>query len=353
MLARMRHACVACLCVLLWPLEAQPTPDSTEIMFVGDVSFAGRRIPSGERLNTTRNPLRDVARVFADADFVVANGEGLLLDTPPTAYHASRLNIDASPRWASIYRAAGVDLVGLANNHTWDGGAEGLLENWQHLVDSGVQVYGAGRTPEEAVAPVILRRDGRCQVAVLPATLKSNRPARKGASAAYYRGAKGLARLAARVQKLHVEGCLVLVSVHWGREGVHLPPKSVIRAAHTLVDAGAGAVIGHHPHVLQGVEFYRGVPIAYSLGNFVFTNRTPAKRETGILSVRVSNKAPFVVQEFALLPATIAIHGGFVPRLSTTKEREATHQHLNEWSRPFGTRVRAEGRALIFEPGSK
>ena len=339
--------------LLIWSVGPQiACADSrlVELLFVGDVSFAGRPLPPKNAVLGKRNPLRDVASLFKQAALVVANGEGLLTETPPAAYGAKRLNIGASPLWAGVYHAAGVDLVGLANNHTWDDGAAGVLENRQHLLATGVAVYGAGPTEATALAPYTLVSEGRCQVAIVPATLKSNRPARRGAKAAYYRGTKGLHRLEARIRNLKAQQCVVIVSVHWGKEGVHYPPQSVVRAAHRIVDAGADVVIGHHPHVLQGVEYYRGVPIAYSLGNFVFTNRTPDKRETGIFSVKLSSSVPSRVVQVGLIPATIAIRGGFVPRLSTESESQRTERRLREWSRPWGTRVGIEHGVVIFKP---
>ena len=334
------------LCCFSWVASADRSP--FELQFVGDVSFAGKRHRKQDDIAGSKNPFRYMKSVFARADLVVANGEGLLTNAPPEAYGHSRLNIAASPQWAVTYRAAGIDLVGLANNHTWDGGTQGLIENRRNLLRTGVAVYGAGPSPAEATKPYRINDGTRCRVAIVPATLKSNRPARRGASAAYYRGEKGLERLAARIQALVGEGCFVVVSVHWGKEGVHNPPGRVVRAAHRMVDAGADVVIGHHPHVLQGVEFYKGKPIAYSLGNFVFTNRTPAKRETGVLSVQLPRTGPVRLLRFALLPATVSIRDGFVPKPSTDKQRQQTFAHLKAWSAPFGTRVRLEGNAITF-----
>lgn len=338
--------------ILFWclePAQAQNTP--LELHFVGDVSFAGRRLYPKSQIRSEKNPFRYMKEVFSRADLVVANGEGLLTEAPPEAYGHSRLNIAAEPRWSVAYRRAGIDLVGLANNHTWDGGAPGLLENRRHLLKSGVRVYGAGFTAAEATKAYRMNAGTQCRVAIVPATLKSNRPARRGAYAAYYRGKKGRARLASRIQGLAAEGCFVIVSVHWGKEGVHKPPSHVVRAAHRMVDAGADLVVGHHPHVLQGVEYYKGKPIAYSLGNFVFTNRTPAKRETGVLSVQLTRTGPTRLTKLALLPATIAIRGGFVPKPSTDKQRRETADHLREWSEPFGTQVELRDEGIIFSPG--
>jgi poly-gamma-glutamate capsule biosynthesis protein CapA/YwtB (metallophosphatase superfamily) len=153
---------LAVLLALLLPSLAGAA-EPFEILFVGDVSFAGRRLPRASSGAPIHNPFQHVASRFGKADLVVANGEGLLNNKPPAAYGESRLNIGASPRWAPSYRAAGVDVVGLANNHTWDSGAQGVLENRKHIGSTGVAVYGAGATARQAEAAHRIRGgDGTC-----------------------------------------------------------------------------------------------------------------------------------------------------------------------------------------------
>jgi len=332
--------------------EPAPAPEAREgfvLRFVGDVSFAGRQVPKtvAEATGET-NPLAAFAEPFAEADITVANAEGLLTSERPPAYRESRLDIGAPPVWAWVFAAASVDVVGVANNHAWDGGADGVRENLANLRAAGVTAIGAGETAEEAEAPYVFERAGRC-VAVLPATLKSNRGRKKGAAVAYYRGDGELARLVAHVEALRARGCFVAVSVHMGREGVTRAPRGVVAAARRLVDAGAGLVVGHHPHVLQGVEWRGEAAIAYSLGNFVFTNRTPLKRQTGVLSVRLTGDDPPRLAEVALLPAVIRVPS-FAPTPATAAETIALRDALRDASRAFGTRVEVHDGRLVFLP---
>lgn len=322
------------------------------LLFVGDVSFAGRATPrSADEAAGPDNPLAAFGDRFRRATAVFANAEGLLTAERPPAYREARLDIGASPHWAGAFAAAGVTAVGLANNHSWDGGAAGVLEQRSRLEATGVATFGAGTSAEEAEAPWLLERGTRC-VAVLPATLKSNRPARPGASVAAYLGAEGLDRLAARVRALRDRGCFVAVSVHWGREGVHTPPRAVVAAAERLVDAGAGLVVGHHPHVLQGLAWRGGAAIAYSLGNFVFTNRTLAKRETGVLAVTLSDTTPPRLLEVSFEPALIALPS-FSPRPATPREAEAIGGRLAAWSAALGAKTAREGgRVRLLPPAA-
>ncbi len=319
-----------------------------ELLFVGDVSFAGRRPPKAAHPTQADNPLRHFAARFAAADLAIANGEGLLVNTPPESYAEARLDIGASPRWARAYKDAGIDLVGLANNHSWDSGAPGVLENRRHLEETGVAVYGAGSSESDAFAPYLLRRGKACHVAVVPATLKSNRPPKRGAVVAFFPGDDGLARLNEQVKALALGRCFVIVSVHWGREGVPLPPADVVRAGRALVDAGASVVVGHHPHVLQGVEFYQGGVIAYSLGNYVFVNRAIEKRRTGLLSVRIADvDGRARLDAIALIPAVIH-PSDFSPRPASSTDAAALQKVLAAGSQKFGTRVSLAGDLITF-----
>ena len=341
----MRALALAVALLLSTVCTAAP-PRGLELLFVGDVSFAGRPSPRGRLAEV--NPLRAFAERFAAADVTVANAEGLLTAAPPAAYGEARLNIGASPDWAGAFRHAHLSLVGVSNNHSWDGGAAGILESREHLAATGVAVMGVGATTDAAEAPWLLERDGRCRVAVVPATLKSNRAPRPGAAVAYYAGERGLDRLVARIRGLTSRGCFVVVSVHWGREAVADPPRDVVAAAHRLVDAGAKLVVGHHPHVLQGIERRADAAIAYSLGNFVFANRDPIKRRTGVLAIRLTEDSPPRLAEVALLPAVISAVD-FVPRPATQIERGEIHERMAAGSKRFGTVVREVGDRLIFD----
>ncbi len=338
-----------CSALLLWAVAAVAAAEKPLVLhFIGDVNFAARRLPRTPEALAAENPLRAMTERFKTADLVVANGEGLLTRSQLKSYGEERLDIGAPPVWARTYRPAGVHLVGLANNHSWDGTAGDVLDNRAAHLAAGVAVYGTGTTPEEAEAPYVLKgATGRCRLAIVPATLKSNRRPRSGASVAFYEGASGVERLAARVTVLAREGCFVIVSVHWGREVVPTPPKDVVAAAHRLVDAGARVVVGHHPHVLQGVELRNGAAIAYSIGNALFSNRDPDKRRSGVLAVTLTGDSSLTLSELALWPAEIH-PGDFTLRPATEKQRTATLARLRTTSAPFGTRVEERDGRLVF-----
>jgi len=255
------------------------------LVFTGDVALNWRGTsPALKRFPWSQNPLRFVAPLFHAADLAVANMEGVLMRTDPQ-YAEKRLNLWAP--WASgqIFHPAGIDLVSTANNHAFDGRDAGVLETLAHLRKTGVAVMGTGRTAAEARRPYVLRRAGTC-LAVLPATTKVNLRGRGEAHVAFYPEDQE-DRLLARVRRARNRCPFVAVYIHWGVEKAHYPRPRIRRLAHALVDAGANLVVGHHPHVLEGVQWRGNALIAYSLGNLVFSNPTLPTRRTGVLRLQV------------------------------------------------------------------
>jgi poly-gamma-glutamate synthesis protein (capsule biosynthesis protein) len=191
------------------------------------------------------------------------------------------------PRYLRALKGAGIGIVNIANNHVFDYGPEGLFDTISYLDSAGIHHVGAGRNREEAHRPVVLVIRG-VRIGFL----------------GYYGGgeAPGAGRRNPGVARRKEEEVVsdirdlrdrrgvgyVVVNLHWGTENATVPSREQRALAHTLIDAGADAVVGHHPHVLQGIERYgRGV-IAYSLGNFVFGGNRRDTYDTGMLEIRLS-----------------------------------------------------------------
>lgn len=328
-------------------VQAEAMPAAVEVGFVGDLSFAGRRDPPA-------GVLADVRSLLSSPDLTLVNVEGLFLAAPAPAYREARLEITASPHYAAALAGAGVDLIGTANNHAWDAGAAGVTEHLAHLAPLAIPTFGSSVTEDAAYAP---RREASAVgcLSFIPATLKSNRPARPGAHIAFYgpRAPRPLDALTTLVTAERAAGCAPIVYVHWGREARPSPDASVVTTGHALVDAGAALVVGHHPHVLQGASWRGDGAIAWSLGNFVFTNRDPDKRRSGVLVASFTPGArdePPRLAALALAPVTID-RRTLRPRPATTREARDHLTTLGARSRPFGTSVHLDARGLlVFEP---
>lgn len=192
--------------------------------------------------------------------------------------------------------SAGIDVVSLANNHVLDYGRSALLDTIRRLDDAGVAHAGAGKNLAAAAAPAIMATPAGT-VAVLAASeivpggfgASAEQPGTNPAVPDYKRLLSAIKSAASRTD-------FVIVSMHWGTEYTTSPNAGQRELAHAMIDAGADLVIGHHPHVIQGMELYKDKLIAYSLGDFVFDHHS--RRETGeafVLQVTLAQKgAPYV-----------------------------------------------------------
>jgi poly-gamma-glutamate synthesis protein (capsule biosynthesis protein) len=128
--------------------------------------------------------------------------------------------------------------------------------------------FGAGLNLEEAIAPHIVESNG-LRIALIGAVDPSSGPTQFASGDAWGVPSLDLERLGSQIRQLRSTVHHVIVSIHWGEERFQIPSPGQLDQARRLVDAGASLILGHHPHVLQGMEVYRGAPIIYSLGNFL------------------------------------------------------------------------------------
>ena len=225
------------------------------LMAVGDVFLKARE--------DGLDPFLFVKNELANADAVFCNLEAALTDTNAAALEKA-VCLRARPSDAAWLREAGIGLVALANNHLLDYGATGFFDTLTTLDRHGIDYFGAGPSREDALREVVLS-DGGVRIGLL----------------AFGYGARtdpGCCYQAPLEQKVIVQRLaevkdkvdFVVVSLHWGLENVPYPSPEQQQLARLLIDAGTAVVLGHHPHVLQGVERHPGGLILYSLGNFNF-----------------------------------------------------------------------------------
>ena len=191
----------------------------------------------------------------------------------------------APPAAAERIAAAGIDVASLANNHARDYGAEALLDTVNLLETAGVVPLGAGADDTAAYGHRVLHAGGDVRVAfvgasmVVPWTFPAG-PDRPGIASA-----RPTTRIVESVRAASQAADVVIVVIHWGVERQTCPTAEQFDVTRELLDAGADAIIGHHPHVLQPVEFLEGKLVAYSLGNFVWHPRSGLTGETGVLQI--------------------------------------------------------------------
>ena len=280
--------------LLLLPLLCASPSERVELVFGGDIIPHGsvkraaadhaRRAEDGrESLNhggwdAVFEPISGVLRA---ADLAVVN-----LETPVSGEAQAQTGpivFDAPSTLPQALAAAGVDVVSLANNHAFDQHPAGLQATWGQLEEAGLRRIGAGASRDEAWEPLVLEKRGM-RIGLLSLTRRLNRvlnplPPRTGPQVAFVPymprpGASSVAEAVERVRAAARRCDALIVSVHWGVEYSHTPKPEDRALARALLEAGALAVIGHHPHVLQPIEHYRtssgrDTLIAFSLGNLV------------------------------------------------------------------------------------
>lgn len=260
-----------------FPAAAQAPAPGTEgpeargplvVAAAGDVQLS-RRVAAVVRAKGWAAPFRRAAELVASADVAFCNLEcpASYLGSPFPGKEDTGVLFRADPGALLGLKAAGFDVASLANNHAMDWLAPALEETLAALDVLEIERCGAGRNAEEARRPAFLEAAGR-RLAFLAYVepMWSAVPAGEGAGVALI-DAEPVLR---EVRAAAAAADLVFVSLHWGEEHRGVPREEDRAFARSVVDAGAAAVIGHHPHVLQGAEFHKGAPILYSLGNFVF-----------------------------------------------------------------------------------
>ena len=275
----------------------------------------------------------DVRDIFEKDDFTLVNLECVL--TESTDRVEKTWNLKGKPEYVGIMTGSSVEGCSLGNNHTLDYGPQSLTDTENVLDQAGI-VYGYN----EHVATYTTK--SRIVIGIVSANLLAQTQER----ANYIRDG---------IKKLREEGAdLVIACCHWGIEGDHYPNDYQKTTAHQIIDWGADAVIGNHPHVLQGVELYEGKMICYSLGNFCFGgNRNPQVKDTAIFQQTFT----FVDGELQnnisakMIPCTISSTNSvndFQPTVASGERKATIIEELNEYSKPYSElQLDAEGMLYL------
>ena len=279
----------------------------------------------GQRLlrEPERNDFATVQRLFDAADLRFINLECTISDQGgETQSPANKLVFTAPPPAAPALARARIDIVSLANNHAWDYGESALLETFTRLEKVGVAWVGAGRSRQAAYAPQVVEHDG-FKIAFVAVTAVWNQVLNPHPGREHVADAKEATLVASIEAARAIEGVHKgVVSHHGGYEYVDQPHEQTRALLRAAIDAGADAVIGHHPHVIQRAAIYRGKPILYSVGNLLMRMVTGKPwTEFGTLARLVFHRnAPTTVE---LCPFHIF---GFAPILLSDDPRRTMYE---------------------------
>lgn len=262
-------------------------------------------------------PFAEVVHLLQAANLTIGNLESALGTVGQPA--AKTYPFQAPPATAEALALAGFDIVSLANNHAMDYGPEALLEGLGLLHAQNIATIGAGADAAAAYQPYFTEVNG-LRLAFLgyvnvPAEGSTNFDVQTWTAT---ESAPGLAwgepeQILADVTGVSPQADLTVVVLHSGLEYIEEPSEIQMAAAHAAIDGGADLVIGHHTHILQGIEFYNDGVIVYGLGNFAFDIDGPPA--TAVLNVWLNQNG---VHQLELIPAIIQETGQ--PHLATTEE---------------------------------
>ncbi len=242
--------------------------------------------------------------LFVDDDLSIVNLECAATTVGRPVSKAFTFNCDIGA--LAVMAAAGVEVANLANNHSADWGRDGLLETRRNVLAAGLVPVGVGADAAQAHEPALFDING-WTVAVL-----GFGGVVPGADWLATDTTPGMAdgdtipTMVAAVKRADEMADLVFVTIHWGVELDTTPRPDDVERARAMIDAGADAVFGHHPHRLQPLEFYQGKPIAWSLGNFVWPRLSDAGATTAVARVIVEADGTI---DACLIPAFIERSG--------------------------------------------
>jgi len=325
------------------PILELPAQSSTfSLAIAGDVLLAST---VGERIKShgVNYPWEDVSPFLKQADLAIVNLETSVAKggKPQNKTFTFR----SKPETLEGLKTAGVDMVALANNHIMDYGWEGLEETLYYLDQYEILHTGAGLNEKSAYTPVIKEVNG-VKIAFLSISMVVPSGWQAGTNQPGVAVAYGLDKMLTAVKNANETTDFTFVYMHWGIERQDTPSDVQKWIGRELVNAGADLVIGSHPHVLQGIEFYHGVPIFYSLGNFVFTNRGLQTTEDTILLLIEGDKNGVV--SLRAVPFEIIKNK---PTIVEGKDQERILERLTKLSAQLNTEVTQDGD--IFYPMSK
>jgi poly-gamma-glutamate capsule biosynthesis protein CapA/YwtB (metallophosphatase superfamily) len=256
-------------------------------------------------------------------------------------------NFRARPELVKILKEASVDVVTLANNHLMDYGADGLTDTIRTLGEAGIEWFGAGEHLKTARRPLVIKRNGvkigfvgyyfQAAPDMLEPEAVYAKPGRPGV-AGCFEDLECMRRMVHEdVRKLARKVDAAIPYFHWGKEGSYEVRDYQIELAHQCVDLGARAVLGAHPHRLQGIEVYQGAPILYSLGNFMFGgNKDPEDKLSMIARLEIGRKGE-VACELVPIQVTTWPDAPFQPWVLEGEARSAALARIAELSRTFSS----------------
>lgn len=278
----------------------------------------------------------DLLEEMRAADIFMVNNE-FTYTTRGEPIPEKQYTFRANPEKAEWLNEMGVDVVSLANNHAYDYGEISLLDTIEALNHANVPYVGAGENLEEAARAVTFIANDM-KIAIVSATQieRLDNPDTKGAT----ENSPGVFRcwnpekLYQVIEETQEESDFVIVYIHWGTEGTAELDWAQSTQVTEIVESGADLVIGDHPHCLQEMSYVNGVPVIYSIGNFLFNSKT---QDTCLIKIEITENG---LHQFQFLPA---IQENCATRLAEGEEKN----RILEYMRGISDNVTIDDEGII------
>ncbi len=301
--------------------------DVSTIDIVGDISLADNWyiMPAYDKRNKKVYGIlsEDVVKEMNSATVMIGNSE-FTVSHRGSPMPGKQYTFRAKKERLSIYNEMGMDMVTLANNHVYDFGKDAFLDMLDAFDEIKMPRIGAGRNDTEAKKPYYFIINGykfsfvnatRAEKYILTPEAKENSP---GVFRCY-----DPTNMMNLIKEEKEKSDFVIAIIHYGTEGSHKLEKEQIDSSKMYIDSGADAVVGHHAHNLQGIEFYKDKPIIYNLGNFIFNAQTI---DTAIFQIKLDNDGNM---GYYMLPA---IQKDCYTKFVNDNEKQRIINDINSWS---------------------
>lgn len=314
--------------------ETEPEDPVVHLLFSGDVYFSSHVLTAYDNAGGIHGVLAEAYRdEISRADIYMANQEFPFSDRGTPAPD-KQFTFRVPPERVSMMHELGIDIVTIANNHTLDYGTDALVDTCTTLENAGIPYVGAGANMDRAKQLETIEVRGRtigflAASRVYPDTSWVANSKKPGMVSGY-----DPSILLKEIEAAGEYCDYLVVYMHWGIERDEKPQEYQRTLGRQLIDAGADLVIGSHPHVLQGIEYYQGKPIVYSLGNFIFGSSIP---KTALLRADVDLEQNQV--KLSLVPGTSG--AGFTKELTDPGKKAEFYQYMQGIS--FGVSIDENG----------
>ena len=326
------------------PQTSPDTPKGTvKISFVGDTTQSGLFADATENAGI-HYAFSDVAPIFDSCDISFANLE-TCISNRGVSEKKEGFGFRSSPDKLEVYGLAGIDIVSVANNHTRDFGMDALDDTFTYLDEYDIEYVGGGRNISEARQMKIIEANGYKVGFVAYNMIMHNETwyatdTRAGIAGLDYTNEE---EILAEIAEYNEQCDILAVSVHWGIEYLNEALGDQEILGRKFVDNGADIVIGHHPHVLEPVELYKGAPLFYSIGNVVFFKMNDEAGQSAVFTAEFDENG---FKAADMYPVHINLCRANLLEKSSEMYAEIIDR-MNRISAMYGTRITDDGEILF------